>query len=79
MAELRVASASRVRHRKHPGLPTFRRNKHNGCAQHVSTKPDAFDDHDVAIGAVFAIHAAVDMSTSEDIRNIQDAITSRGM
>jgi hypothetical protein len=38
-----------------------------------------FDDHDVAIGAVFATHAVVAMSTSEDIRNIQDAITSRSM
>ncbi len=48
-----------------------------GSLNLYSTQPDAFDDHDVAIGAVFATHAAVAWSTARKIGNLQAGMESR--
>jgi len=48
-----------------------------GALNLYSTQPDAFDDHDVAIGAVFATHAAVAWSTARKIENLQAGLQTR--
>jgi transcriptional regulator with GAF, ATPase, and Fis domain len=48
-----------------------------GSLNLYSTEIDAFDDHDVAIGTVFAAHAAVAWSTSKTIEDLQAGLTSR--
>ena len=48
-----------------------------GALNLYSTQPDAFDDHDVAVGSVFAAHAAVAWSTSQEIQNLQAGMSSR--
>jgi hypothetical protein len=48
-----------------------------GALNLYSTLPDAFDERDVAVGSVFAAHAAVAWSTSRDIQNLQAGMDSR--
>jgi GAF domain-containing protein len=48
-----------------------------GSLNLYSTETDAFDDHDVAIGTVFAAHAAVAWSTSKTIEDLQAGLASR--
>jgi putative methionine-R-sulfoxide reductase with GAF domain len=48
-----------------------------GALNLYSTRPDAFDDHDVAVGTVFAAHAAVAWSTSQEIANLEAGLISR--
>jgi GAF domain-containing protein len=48
-----------------------------GALNLYSTKVDAFDDHDVAVGTVFAAHAAVAWSASLALENLREGMTSR--
>ena len=48
-----------------------------GSLNLYSEQPDAFDDHDVAFGAVFAAHAAVAWSTSRTIENLRKGLQTR--
>ena len=48
-----------------------------GSLNLYSEQPDAFDDHDVAFGAVFAAHAAVAWSTSRTIDNLRKGLQTR--
>ena len=48
-----------------------------GALNLYSKQPDAFDEHDIAIGSVFAAHAAVAMSTARERENLHRAIKSR--
>ena len=48
-----------------------------GALNLYSTLPDAFDDHDVVGGAVFAAHAAVAWSTSQTEENLRTGMESR--
>ena len=48
-----------------------------GALNLYSTKRDAFDDHDVALGTVFAAHAAMAWSTSQRIANLESGLVSR--
>ena len=48
-----------------------------GSLNLYSAEPDAFDDHDVAFGAVFASHAAVAWSTSRTIDNLRAGLQTR--
>lgn len=48
-----------------------------GSLNLYSEQHDAFDDHDVAFGAVFAAHAAVAWSTSRTIENLRKGIQTR--
>jgi transcriptional regulator with GAF, ATPase, and Fis domain len=50
-----------------------------GALNLYSTRRDAFDERDVAIGAVFATHAAVALSSSREIHSLRDAMDSRGL
>ena len=52
-------------------------DKTMGALNLYSTQPDAFDDHDVAVGTVFAAHAAVAWSTSQKIANLEAGMISR--
>jgi transcriptional regulator with GAF, ATPase, and Fis domain len=48
-----------------------------GALNLYSTQIDAFDEHDVAIGTVFAAHAAVAWSTSKTIADLEAGLASR--
>jgi len=48
-----------------------------GALNLYSTQLDAFDDQDVAVGAVFATHASVAWSTSRRIGNLQAGMETR--
>jgi transcriptional regulator with GAF, ATPase, and Fis domain len=48
-----------------------------GALNLYSSQPDAFDDHAVAVGSVFAAHAAVAWSTSRTIGNLETAMETR--
>jgi GAF domain-containing protein len=48
-----------------------------GSLNLYSSRPDAFDEHDVAFGAVFAAHAAVAWSTAKVIDNLRLGLTTR--
>lgn len=48
-----------------------------GALNLYSTRPDAFDDYDIAIGAVFAAHAAVAYSNARKIESLEAGIDSR--
>lgn len=48
-----------------------------GSLNLYSSHPDAFDEHDVAFGAVFAAHAAVAWSTSRVIDNLRKGLQTR--
>jgi transcriptional regulator with GAF, ATPase, and Fis domain len=48
-----------------------------GSLNLYSAQPDAFDEHDVAFGAVFAAHAAVAWSTSRTIDNLRKGLQTR--
>jgi GAF domain-containing protein len=48
-----------------------------GALNLYSAKVDAFDEHDVAVGTVFAAHAAVAWSTSLALENLRAGMTSR--
>jgi transcriptional regulator with GAF, ATPase, and Fis domain len=48
-----------------------------GALNLYSSQPDAFDDHDVAVGSVFASHAAVAWSTSRKIENLEAGMETR--
>jgi GAF domain-containing protein len=48
-----------------------------GALNLYSAQPDAFDDHDVAIGAVFASHAAVAWSTSRARGHLEVGMETR--
>jgi hypothetical protein len=50
-----------------------------GALNLYSTRPDAFDDHDIAVGAVFAAHSAVAWSTSRTIESLKSGMTSGQM
>jgi GAF domain-containing protein len=55
----------------------FAENDTMGSLNLYSTQTDAFDDHDVAIRAVFATHAAVAWSTSRKVENLEAGMDSR--
>jgi GAF domain-containing protein len=48
-----------------------------GALNLYSTQVDAFHGHDFDIGTVFAAHAAVALSTSRQVQNLETAISSR--
>lgn len=48
-----------------------------GALSLYSTQPDAFDDHDVALGAVFAAHAAIAMSSARRSEHLERMSASR--
>lgn len=48
-----------------------------GALNLYSQLRDAFDEHDVAFGTIFATHAAVAWSTAKTIENLRGGITSR--
>jgi GAF domain-containing protein len=48
-----------------------------GSLNLYSSHPDAFDQHDVAFGAVFAAHAAVAWSTARVIDNLRKGMQTR--
>jgi GAF domain-containing protein len=48
-----------------------------GALNLYSTRPDAFDDRDVAVATVFAAHAAVAWSTSRAIENLKAGMETR--
>jgi ANTAR domain len=48
-----------------------------GALNMYSTRIDAFDDRDLAIGTIFAAHAAVAWSTSQKIENLEGGLISR--
>jgi transcriptional regulator with GAF, ATPase, and Fis domain len=48
-----------------------------GSLNLYSAQPDAFDEYDVAFGAVFAAHAAVAWSTSRTIDNLRKGLQTR--
>ena len=50
-----------------------------GALNLYSTKPDAFDDTDVARGSVFAAHAAVAMSARRREENLERKAESRDL
>ena len=50
-----------------------------GALNLYSTKPDAFDDTDVALGSVFAAHAAVAMSAARREENLERKADSRDL
>ena len=50
-----------------------------GALNLYSTRRDAFDNHDVAIGAVFATHAAVALSTAREVESLRQAMDTRGL
>lgn len=50
-----------------------------GALNLYSTERDAFDDHDVALGAVFAAHAAAAWSASRTIDHLRAGMESRSM
>ncbi|MGH3628291.1 MAG: GAF and ANTAR domain-containing protein, partial [Sciscionella sp.] len=50
-----------------------------GALNLYATDPDAFEDHDVAVGAVLATHASVAWKTARTIENLEAAVESRQM
>ncbi|MCU1489353.1 MAG: hypothetical protein JWM85_758 [Acidimicrobiaceae bacterium] len=48
-----------------------------GALNLYSSRFDAFDQHAVAVGAVFATHAAVAMSSSRKVENLEAALRNR--
>jgi transcriptional regulator with GAF, ATPase, and Fis domain len=50
-----------------------------GALNLYSSQPDAFNDHDVAVGAVFATHAAVALSSSQRIQGLPGRMDTRGL
>jgi transcriptional regulator with GAF, ATPase, and Fis domain len=48
-----------------------------GALNLYSTRTDAFDDHDIAVGTVFAAHASVAWSTSQEIEELEARLISR--
>ncbi len=50
-----------------------------GSLNLYSTKPDAFDDNDVALASVFAAHAAVAMSSARREENLERKADSRDL
>ena len=48
-----------------------------GALNLYAARPDAFDDHDVAVGSVFAAHAAMAWSTSRKMENLRGGMNSR--
>jgi len=50
-----------------------------GSLNMYSTKPDAFDDNDVAMASVFAAHAAVAMSSAKREENLERKADSRDL
>jgi transcriptional regulator with GAF, ATPase, and Fis domain len=50
-----------------------------GALNLYSTQPDAFDEHEVAVGSVFATHAAVALSSSQEILHLSDALGTRAL
>ena len=48
-----------------------------GALNLYSVHADAFTDHDVAVGAVFATHAAVALSAAKHIGNLEAAVGTR--
>ena len=48
-----------------------------GALNLYSTAPDAFDDSDVALGSVFAVHASVAMSTARREQGLEQKAQSR--
>lgn len=48
-----------------------------GALNLYSTRHEAFDAHDLAIGALFATHAAVAWSTARTIENLHNGMSSR--
>ncbi len=48
-----------------------------GALNLYSTKPGAFDDTDIALGSVFAAHAAVALSTALHDEQMEEALQSR--
>jgi transcriptional regulator with GAF, ATPase, and Fis domain len=48
-----------------------------GALNLYSTQPDAFDEHDVTVGAVLAAHAAVAWSSARTVQNLKAGMESR--
>jgi transcriptional regulator with GAF, ATPase, and Fis domain len=60
-------------------LRLFIKDDTMGSLNLYSTRPDAFDDTDVALGAVFAAHAAVAMSSAQHNRDLERKAASRDL
>jgi transcriptional regulator with GAF, ATPase, and Fis domain len=58
-------------------LRLFIKDNTMGSLNLYSTRHDAFDDTDVALGSVFAAHAAVAMSAAEHNKNLERKADSR--
>jgi AmiR/NasT family two-component response regulator len=50
-----------------------------GSLNLYSTRPDAFDDTDVALGTIFAAHAAAAMSSAQHNRDLERKAASRDL
>lgn len=50
-----------------------------GALNLYSTQADAFDEHDIAVGSVFAAHAAVALTTAREREHLEEAIQTRDL
>ncbi len=50
-----------------------------GALNLSSTQADAFDEHDIAVGSVFAVHAAVALTTAREREHLEEAIQTRDL
>jgi transcriptional regulator with GAF, ATPase, and Fis domain len=50
-----------------------------GVLNLYSTQADAFDEHDIAVGSVFAVHAAVALTTAREREHLEEAIQARDL
>ena len=60
-------------------LRLFAREDTMGALNLYSREPDAFDDHDVAVGSVFAAHAAVALATAKHDEQLESKSQSRDL
>ena len=79
MAAVLSTGPRRDRRDQHLGGPTVRRTGHDGALNLYSTRPDAFDDTDVAFAAVFATHAAVAMDSARREANLERKADTRDL
>ncbi|MBA2360086.1 MAG: GAF and ANTAR domain-containing protein [Actinobacteria bacterium] len=50
-----------------------------GALNLYSTEADAFDEHDIAVGSVFAAHAAVALTSAREREHLEEALQTRDL
>ena len=60
-------------------LRLFAREETMGALNLYSLQPDAFDEQDVAVGSVFAVHAAVALATAKHDEQLENKSQSRDL